>query len=287
MESPTISSSAPSLRVAGIQCAFQNSRNETIERVLFFTKMALEKGAELIAFSECFTLPWFHTMDRESFRAMAESLPGPSTQPFIDLSEQTSSTFICPIYEKQGNRHFFSTAVIKAGQIAAVYRKVHLARFGNWNELSLADPGEEIPVIDLGFSRIGILMGWDAFFPEAVQSLALRGCEIIIVPTAAALASKFRWLSVLTSHSVCNNVFVIRINRCGNEGDLEFYGESFCIDPFGVLLDEPTFHRDSLMIADLKLRDIGIARKEFPFLSERRPDIYNTMIEGTQEESSQ
>ncbi len=138
----------------------------------------------------------------------------------------------------------------------------------------LAEPGESLPVYDLGFGKIGIVMGWDVFFPEAVCSLALRGAEIIIAPTAAAMASKFRWLSVLSSHAVCNNVFVIRVNRCGKENDLDFYGESFCVDPFGVLLDEPTFHRDSLMVMDLDLKEVGIARKEFPFLAERRPDLY-------------
>lgn len=267
-------------RVAGIQCAWQKTWEDTMKRNLLLTHTALDKNARLIVFPECFNLPWFHTVDTAEFVKMAELVPGPSTEPFIQLSRQYPSTFVCPIYEQTAESRFFSSIIIQAGQVVGVYRKIHLSRSGNWDETCLAESGELLPVVNIGDLNIGILMGWDAFFPEAVTSLALRGMDFLIVPSAAAMASKFRWLSVLTSHSVCNNVFVIRVNRCGKEGELEFYGESFCIDPFGVLMDEPTFHRDSVMITDLDLSEIAAAQGEFPFLKERRPEIYGSYPGG-------
>jgi len=124
------------------------------------------------------------------------------------------------------------------------------------------------------------------FFPEAARLLSLKGAELIIAPTAAALASSSRWLSVLIGHAICNNCWVFRVNRCGKESDLEFYGESFCVDPFGHLLEEPTFHRDSLMIADLDFTDVNKAKQEFPFHRERRMDIYGSIFHPTESEEA-
>ncbi len=125
------------VRIAGIQCAVQGDRTETIERIRSFTMMALEKGARLIVYPECFSLPWFHTMDVHSFQAFAESVPGPSTQLFLELSMQFPATFVCPIYEQDDNARYFSTVVIQSGQIVGVYRKIHLASAGGWEEIKI------------------------------------------------------------------------------------------------------------------------------------------------------
>ncbi len=266
------------IRLAGIQFAAQDDRDRNIKRALSFTQKALEKNAQIIVFPECFTLPWFHQIPKDTYHKLAEPVPGPSTEPFLKLSMEYPSTFFCPIYHQQNKHFYFSTVCIQEGQILGIYRKVHLASAEGWNDRLLADPGQDIPLFKTKQATIGVSMGWDVFFPEAFRSMALRGAEIIIAPTAAALGSKFRWLSVLSGHAICNNLFLVRINRCGTEKDLTFYGESFCVDPFGSLIDEPTFHRDSLMVVDINLADIDESRKEFPFLKEMRTDLYNLPV---------
>jgi N-carbamoylputrescine amidase len=262
------------VRIAGIQYAACGDRDQNIKRALAFTHAALEKNTQLVVYPECFTLPWFHDTNPDDYRKLAEPIPGPSTEPFLKLSQEYPAVFLCPVFQVRNTRYFFSTACIQNGHVLGIYHKVHLASADGWNEQALAEPGQNIPLFVTDYATVGIAMGWDVFFPEAISSMALRGADIIVAPTAAALGSKFRWLSVLASHAVCNNLFVIRINRCGTEHDLSFYGESFCVDPFGSLIDEPTFHRDSLMIIDLNLSDIAASKKEFPFLDQRRPDLY-------------
>lgn len=277
MSVETLKRSSRCVRLAGIQVAAQDGRDKNIKRALSFTQKALEKNAQIIAFPECFTLPWFHNMTIEVYRKLAEPIPGPSTEPFLRLSQEYPSTFFCPVYHNHEGRFFFSTACIQEGQILGIYNKVHLASAEGWNDRSLAESGKDIPLFKTNQATVGVIMGWDVFFPEVIRSMALREAEIVLAPTAAALGSKFRWLSVLSAHAVCNNLYVVRINRCGTENDLEFYGESFCVDPFGSLVDEPTFHKDSLMIVDIDLGDIEKSRKEFPFLKEMRPDLYGLL----------
>jgi predicted amidohydrolase len=272
----TVSSDNPSrsIRIAGIQCAVQKEKSNTIDRVLTFTHRALEKNARLIVYPECFTLPWFHNVSRQDYKQMAESIPGPSTEPFLKLSLDNDAVYVCPVYYVQNDSYYFSSAIIQKGNILGIYKKIHLASIENWNEQALAEPGCELLCLDIGFAKLGLAMGWDAFFPEAFCAMRMNDVQMVAVPTAAALGSNFRWLSVLASHAVCNNLFIVRINRCGTEDNLSFYGESFCVDPFGNLIDEPTFHRDSLMVCDFKLDDVASARKEFPILEQRRPDVY-------------
>lgn len=270
----TVQNVSHRVRIAGVQFAACEDRDQNIKRALAFTHTALEKNPRFLVYPECFTLPWFHGKKIDDYRKLAESIPGPSTEPFLKLSQDYPAVFLCPVFHVRNKQYYFSTACIQNGQVGGIYNKVHLASADGWNEKALAESGQDIPVFVTDCATIGIAMGWDVFFPEAISSMALKGAEMIIAPTAAALGSKFRWLSVLSAHAVCNNLFVVRVNRCGTEQDLSFYGESFCVDPFGSLVDEPTFHRDSLMIIDLNLSDIDASRKEFPFLDQRRPDLY-------------
>lgn len=195
MSVETLKRSSRCVRLAGIQIAAQNDRDKNIKRTLSFTQKALEKNAQIIAFPECFTLPWFHNMPIEAYRKLAEPIPGPSTEPFLRLSQEYPSTFFCPVYHNYEGRFFFSTACIQEGQILGIYNKVHLASAEGWNDRSLAEPGKDIPLFKTNQATVGIIMGWDVFFPEVIRSMALREAEIVLAPTAAALGSKFRWLS--------------------------------------------------------------------------------------------
>ncbi|MBN1296207.1 hypothetical protein JXA80_05455 [bacterium] len=265
------------LRIAGIQCAAGTSREENIKRIGIFAGTAMESGARVIVFPECFSLPWMHTMEPGAYTVLAEPVPGPSTEPFIRMAAARDVFFVCPVFEQENGSRFFSAVVIGPEGVMGVYRKVQPAQVAYWEERQMVNPGDVYPVFDLGFTRIGILMGWDLFFPEAVRILALQGAELIIAPTASAMASQRRWIHVLAGHSICNGLFIFRINRCGTENGLPFYGESFCVDPFGEPIGEPVFHRDAVLLVDIDLEDVARARGEFAFLVERRPDLYGAL----------
>jgi len=260
--------------IAGIQCTAGKNRDDNLKRLLQFARTAVDRGARLLFFPECFSLPWMHMMPASDYRDYAESIPGPSTRPFIELAAAHDAWCFCPVYEQNGMDRFFSTVIIGPGGVHGVYRKIQPAAKPYWEETSLAAPGNDLPLFDLGFVKIGVLMGWDCFFPEAARILALKGAELLFVPTASAMASQKRWFHVLTGHSVCNGYFVVRVNRCGSEAELGFYGESFCVDPFGEPVTQPTFHKDALLVADIDLNEVSLARCEFSFMEERRPGLY-------------
>lgn len=260
--------------MAAVQFSASLDRTANIKRALQFAQTAIERGAQLVCFPECFTLPWLHQLDRDEYLELAETIPGPSTEPFLRLAADTGTVFVCPILEIADSRNYFTAVIIGPDGIIGKYRKTHLANVAFWEESEIVDTGTQLPVFDIGFAKIGVLMGWDLFYPEAVRTLTSHCAELIVAPTASALASQSRWLNVLIGHAVCNNCFMLRVNRCGVEGDLEFYGESFCVDPFGHLLEQPTFHRDSVMISEVDMDDVKTARSEFDFMLARRPDLY-------------
>ena len=267
------------IRVAGIQFSATGGRDINVKRALHFARVACEKKADVICFSELFSLPWF-TADDTTYMDYAEEIPGPSTQPFFELAREFNTVFLCPFYEKAQNHRFNSVAVIGPSGLIGCCRKVHIPNLAYWEEGKYFQASEDgFLVFDIGKAKIGIQTGWDVFFPEGARLLALQGAEIIFSPTAAAFDSQSRWQTVITSHAICNNIFVFRVNRVGKDGDLDFYGKSFCADPFGELAAKPAFHRDAIVLADLDLNAIKIARNEFPFLKQRQVDLFSGLLE--------
>jgi len=267
------------LRTAGIQFSTTENKNANIDKAIKIANVAVEKKVKVLAFSELFTLPWFDVANKQSYLEYAESIPGPSTEPFIELADQNGMVFLCPVLELDSGKYFNSAAVIGPDGLIGTYRKTQVPDIPYWEERQLFASGAlEYPVFNTDFGRIGIQIGWDTFFPEAFRILALKGAEIIFVPTAAALESQDRWQNVITAQAVMNNLFVFRINRVGKTGILNFYGRSSCVDPFGEYPAEPVFHKDALVIADIDLDMVQQAREEFPFLNELRSGYYDDLI---------
>ncbi|MBN1354957.1 acyltransferase [bacterium] len=269
---------AAPVRIAGIQFSASGEIETNIKRAVEFARVALEKKADVIAFSELFCLPWFDSDDPQ-YPEHAESVPGPTTEPFIDLAKQYHAVILCPVFERDRDRTYNTTVIISGDGSIEKYRKVHIPNIPFWEETRYFQPGDlGFPVFQTSHARIGIQMGWDNFFPEGSRILALKGAHLIIAPTAAAFDSQFRWQSVMSANAVVNGVFVFRINRVGKEKDLNFYGKSFCVDPFGEMTAEPAFHRDAIVIADIDIADTLKARTEFPFLMDRKPALYQDLI---------
>jgi N-carbamoylputrescine amidase len=272
------------MKLAGIQISCSEDKEKNIGKAIKFAQIASEKGARIICFQELFTTHWFpKEMDKNHF-PLAEKINGPSMIRMQKLAKENEVVLVCPMFEREGENTFYNSAIIidAGGEILGSYRKVHVPQIPLWEEKYYFSPGNlGFPVFKTKFAIIGVQICWDNFFPEGSRILSLKGAQIIFSPTAAAFASQKRWKTVITSNAISNGVFLFRVNRVGSEEKQDFYGNSFCISPDGELLDEPTGMKEGIALIDIDLRTIHQVRKEWPFLKDRRPELYEEIAEGT------
>jgi len=187
---------------------------------------------------------------------------------------------ICPFFERKGEKTFSSAAVFDAnGTAIGVYQKAHIPSIPGWNEKYYFQPGESgFLVMNTACGKIGIQLCWDNFFPEGSRALALGGAEIIFAPTAAAYASQERWLHVISANAFVNNLFVFRVNRAGHDHGLDFYGGSFCVNPYGELLADPIGIQEGISLVDIDLSIIAEARTQSGFFKDRRMNLYGNLV---------
>lgn len=252
-------------------------KEENIERAVRLVSLAAERGARIICLPELFHTHWFpKDINRESF-GLAEPFDGPTLEAMQPLAREKEAVLICPIFEKEGDDAFYNSATVvdSGGEILGVYRKVHVPQIPLWEERSYFAPGNKgFPVFPTAYGRVGIQICWDNFFPEGTRCLALKGAQIIFSPTAAAFASQERWQTMISANAMANGVFILRVNRVGSEEKQDFYGKSFCVGPDGELVGDPSGIKEGIVFADVDFRGITRYRKEYPFLSDRRPEIY-------------
>ncbi len=245
-----------------------------------FAKVAIDKGAQIICFQELFTTHWFpREMNKRNF-SLAENVDGYTIGAMQGLAEEAGAVLICPIFEVEEDSYYNSAVVIDAGgEILGSYRKIHVPQIPLWEERYYFSPGNHgFPVFETKFAPIGIQICWDNFFPEGSRILALKGAKILFSPTAAAFASQRKWETVISSNAIANGIYSFRVNRVGSEEKQDFYGRSFCISPEGELLDRPTGMKDSIALIEIDLRNVDKARKEWPFLKDRRPENYREIL---------
>ena len=269
------------MKLAGIQISCHEEKERNITKATKFAQIAAEKGAQIICFQELFTNPWFpREMDKKHF-SFAEMVDGPSIKPMQELARRYNVVLICPIFEKGEDAFYNSAVVIDAGgEILGSYRKAHIPQIPLWEEKFYFLPGNlGFPVFQTKFSIIGVQICWDNFFPEGSRILALKGAQIIFSPTAAAFASQEKWETVISSNAISNGVYIFRVNRVGSEEKQDFYGRSFCVSPEGELLDKPTGMKEGIALIEINLKHIEEVRKEWPFFKDRRPEIYEDILQ--------
>ena len=276
------------IKLAGIQITCSEEKERNIEKAIRFTKIAIEKGAQIICFQELFTTHWFPREMNKRFFSLAEKVDGPTIDTMRRLAKEHGVVLICPIFEIEENSFYNSAVVIDAdGEILGSYRKIHVPQIPLWEERYYFSSGNHgFPVFETKFAPIGIQICWDNFFPEGSRILALKGAKILFSPTAAAFAPQRRWETVISSNAIANGVYIFRVNRVGSEEKQDFYGRSFCISPEGELLDKPTGMKDSIALIEVDLKNIDKTRKEWPFLRDRRPEVYREIAENIEPNGS-
>jgi N-carbamoylputrescine amidase len=253
---------------------------------------AAAQGAQVVCLPELFRSPYFcQTEDAANF-ALAERIPGPSTEAMGAAARQAGVIVVASIFERRAPGLYHNTAAVIGanGELVGLYRKMHIPDDPGYYEKFYFTPG------DLGFcafetflGRLGILICWDQWYPEAARLIAMAGADIIFYPTAigwhpqekAANGESQRdaWRTVQRGHAIANGLYVAAVNRVGQETPagppgLEFWGTSFIADPFGVVLAEAPVDREETLIATVDPARIEEVRQAWPFLRDRRIDAY-------------
>ena len=280
--------------IALIQTSVSEDLDLNLKRTIEMVKEAASKGAQIVCLQELFRTRYFPQWDQKDAAALAETIPGPSTEAFSVLAKELQIVVIVPVFEKDRSCFYNSVAVIDAdGSLLPTYRKVHIPHDPLFYEQSYFTPGEEIRVYDTRYAKFAALICYDQWFPEAARVAALGGAQIIFYPTAIGWIKGEEdpvdgdwhdaWETVQRSHAIANSVCVAAANRVGPEEDLIFWGSSFVCDPFGKILARAGSSAEEMLVVELDLGHNEAVREGWGFFRNRRPDVYWPLIEMVQE----
>lgn len=250
-------------------------------------RQAAEKGAQIVCLQELFLTPYFCTRQDPALFDLAEPVPGPTTQRLQPLAKELGVVIIASLFEKRGpGLYHNTTAVIDAnGTYLGKYRKMHIPQDPGFEEKFYFTPGDlGYRVWDTKFGRIGVLICWDQWYPEAARLTALQGAQILLYPTAIGWlpeekaelgeAQHTAWETVQRGHAVANGCYVAAVNRVGTEGDSEFWGQSFVANPYGEIVARASVDREEVLLVDCNLKVVEDFRRIWPFFRDRRVDTY-------------
>lgn len=285
------------LNVALIQQHYQVDRQSTIDHTLAAIRQAASQGAELVVLQELHCGPYFcQTQDCDNFD-LAEPIPGPNSEIFAKIAAELNIVLVCSLFERRAAGLYHNTAVVfeRDGQLAGLYRKMHIPDDPGYNEKFYFTPG------DLGFTPIptsvgnlGVLVCWDQWYPEAARLMALAGADLLIYPTAIGWDTnddtdeqqrqRDAWITVQRGHAIANGLPLLSVNRVGFEADpsghtsgAQFWGSSFVAGPQGELLAEASDKDEAILHATVDLQRSEQVRRIWPFLRDRRIDAYDDL----------
>ena len=280
-----------------LQTACSADPKANLAKTLAFAGRAAKQGAQIICTQELFRSQYFcQNEDHDNFK-LAEPIPGPSTAAFQKLAKKHSVVVIASLFEKRASGVYHNTAAIidADGSLLGMYRKMHIPDDPLFYEKFYFTPG------DLGFrswrtryGKIGVLICWDQWYPEAARLTAMQGAEILFYPTAIGWHPKEKaeygtnqhgaWELIQRSHAVANGCYVAAINRIGLEqpigGDgLEFWGQSFVAGTSGQILSKASVNKEEILLVPVDLSKVDVTRTHWPFLRDRRIDAYGGLTQ--------
>ena len=292
------------MKIGLIQQSNTASRSENVARLEQNIRFCASEEAKLIVLQELHNGLYFCQTEDPAVFEQAETIPGPSTDSFGKLAKELGVILVLSLFEKRAAGLYHNTAVVieKDGSIAGKYRKMHIPDDPAYYEKFFFTPG------DLGFEpittsigKLGVMICWDQWFPEAARLMTMAGAEVLIYPTAIGWEStdsvkeKQRqpnaWKAVQRGHAVANGIPVISCNRTGYEADpsgvtngIQFWGNSFVAGPQGELLAEASNDKDENLIIDIDLSRSEKVRRMWPFFRDRRIDSYGDLTKRWREE---
>ena len=287
-----------SFRVGLVQMTVSRSSKENLAKAAASVADAARRGADVVCLPELFTSPYFCQVEDVRNFALAEPLPGPTTEALAAAARTAGAAVIVPVFERRGaGMYHNSLAVIdKSGEMVGIYRKMHIPDDPAYYEKFYFTPGDlGFKTFDIAAGKIGTLICWDQWFPEGARLTALQGASILFYPTAIGwhphekeefgTAQREAWRMVQRGHAVANGIYVAAVNRVGHEipehggPGIEFWGSSFLCDPQGVILAEASADKEEILIGEIDLIHLEEIRKNWPFLRDRRIDAYHSITE--------
>jgi N-carbamoylputrescine amidase len=273
------------------RCALDPAEN--LRKAVAGVRQARAKGAEIVCLQELFRSQYFCQTEDHSHFALAEPIPGPTTETLSQVAAGLGVVIIASLFERRAEGLYHNTAAIidADGTYLGKYRKMHLPDDPQYYEKFYFAPG------DLGFlawdtkvGRIGVLVCWDQWYPEAARLTALAGAQILFYPTAIGwlpaekaehgAQQQAAWETIQRSHAIANGVYVCAVNRVGHEGPvtggIEFWGGSFVADPGGRILAKAG-QGEEVLVASCDLARVDASRTHWPFLRDRRIDAYGDL----------
>jgi N-carbamoylputrescine amidase len=244
-------------------------------------------GARIIATQELFLTPYFCTLQDTRNFDLADQLPGPVTDRLGQLAGELGVVIVSSLFEHRGPGLYHNTAAIHDadGSLLGLYRKSHIPQDPGFEEKFYFTPGDSgWPVWDTKFGKIGVLICWDQWYPEAARLMALGGAELLIYPTAIGWLPEEKdelgksqhcaWETVQRGHAVANGCYLAAINRSGKHDGIEFWGQSFIANPYGEVVSKATVEEQQILYYDINLQLVEDVRRIWPFFRDRRIDAY-------------
>jgi len=278
-------------RIGLVQQAVGDDASRNLARAEEAVREAADRGAELVCLQELFRTKYFCQREDAGLFDLAEPIPGPTTERMQKLAADRGVVLVVPLFEKRAPGLYHNSAVVidRDGAIAGRYRKMHIPDDPLFFEKFYFAPGDlGFHAVDTAVGRVGVLICWDQWFPEAARLMALDGAELLFYPTAIAYldgesdaenaAMRDSWVTVQRGHAIANGVFVCAANRVGREGDLRFWGSSFVADPQGRLLAQAGDAAEQTLVVECDLGRVETQRRGWPFLRDRRIDAYADLL---------
>lgn len=269
-----------------------------MDAALHHIENAAKKGANIICLPELFLTNYFCQSEDARIFDLAETIPGPSTEVLGKAAKKLGVVLVASLFEKRTHGIYHNTVVVieKDGSILGKFRKMHIPDDPLYYEKYYFTPGDlGYQVFNTSFGKIGTLICWDQWYPEAARLTAMMGADVIFYPTAIGhhpaekkewgKAIEDAWMTVQRGHAIANGVYVASVNRIGhefllddhgkklNEG-IEFFGNSFVADPYGRLITHASPHQEEILIAEIDPEFIEIKRRNWPHFRDRRIDSY-------------
>jgi len=287
---------AAAFTVGLVQMRPSDRPGDNVDRAARLVSEAARAGAAVVCLPELFRSPYFCQSEDAATFDLAETIPGPSTEAMGAVAREHRITVIVPVFERRAPGLYHNSAAILSpdGSVAGIYRKMHIPDDPGYYEKFYFTPG------DLGFQsfdtprgRIGTLICWDQWYPEAARLTALKGALILFYPTAIgwhprekqSLGEQQRdaWITVQRGHAISNGVYVAAVNRAGLEkpsadaAGIEFWGSTFLCDPFGVVIARARTDGEEVVLGIVDPARVEEVRRGWPFLRDRRVDAYSGM----------
>ncbi len=283
-------------KIGIIQMAMSASPEKNMARAIELLREAKAQGVEVACLPELFRSHYFCQSEDHDYYKLAEPIPGPSSETLSKLAKELGMVIVASLFEKRTAGMYHNTVVVldADGKNLGLYRKMHIPDDPRYYEKFYFTPGDlGFKTFDTKFGRIGVLICWDQWFPEAARAVALQGAEVIFYPTAIGWHPSEKsehgetqwqaWQSVQRGHAIANGVYIASPNRIGVEKDkdggaLEFFGHSFISNPSGKFLEAVDEKFEGVITATVDPAFQEQVRQHWPFMRDRRIDAYGGLL---------